>query len=92
MKLPNISLPACVRPRVEVLFSCADEYVRRSSWKDLALVKLCLCAMGVMLGLCVPREKRRPVLIVAAVVFVMTWIPLMVKFVRIICQRPGRFE
>ena len=45
-----------------------------------------------MLGLCVPKEKRRPILIVTAVVFLATYIPLMVKFVRIICERLRRSE
>ncbi len=92
MKIPYISIPACARSRAGELFDCADEYVRRSSWKDLALIKLCLCAIGVMLGLCVPKEKRRPILIVTAVVFLATYIPLMVKFVRIICERLRRSE
>ena len=31
------------------LFSAADSYIARMNWKDMALVKLCLCAAGIML-------------------------------------------
>ena len=37
------------------LFSAADAYIAKMNWKDLALVKLCLCAAGVMLGLAAPQ-------------------------------------
>lgn len=33
------------------LFEAANQYVKESDWKDLALVKLCLCAMGVIIGI-----------------------------------------
>lgn len=44
---------------MKCLFSCANQYVKESDWKDFALVKLCLCAIGVMIGLAVPKRKRR---------------------------------
>lgn len=43
---------------MKCLFSYANEYVKESDWKDLALVKFCLCATGVMIGLCIPKEKK----------------------------------
>lgn len=65
------------------LFVCADQYVKESDWKDLALVKFCLCAVGIMIGLMVPKEKKKYPFIIALTVFVITYIPLMVKFIRI---------
>lgn len=62
------------------LLECANRYVRESDWKDLALVKFCLCAMGLMIGLCIPKEKKRIPLFVAFGVFVGTYVPLMLKF------------
>ena len=41
---------------VKSLFSYADAYIKNCTWKDLALVKFCLCAIGVMIGLSVPKE------------------------------------
>ena len=37
------------------LFELGNQYVRESDWKDLALVKFCLCAMGIMIGLSLQR-------------------------------------
>ena len=47
------------------LFTVADEYVRQSDWKDLALIKFCLAAIGVLIGMHIPREKRKPALWIA---------------------------
>lgn len=68
---------------MEKLFECANQYVKESNWKDLALIKFCLCAMGVMIGLSIPREKRKIPFLVAGIVFAVTYVPLMVKFIRI---------
>ena len=66
------------------LFGYADEYLRQSDWRDLALVKFCLMSIGLMIGMFIPKEKRKLVLPVAAVVFLLSYVPLMSKFFRII--------
>ena len=33
------------------LFELGNQYVRECDWKDLALVKFCLCAVGIMIGI-----------------------------------------
>ena len=65
------------------LFALADRYLQESNWKDLALIKLCLCAIGVMMGLAIPRGKRKLPLVATASVFTLTYIPLMKKLLRI---------
>ena len=65
------------------IFECANQYVKDSDWKDLALLKFCLCAMGIMIGLLIPKEKRKYPFLVSGIIFVATYIPLMVKFVKI---------
>lgn len=62
------------------LFSAADAYIAKMNWKDLALVKLCLCAAGVMLGLAAPKKLRKWAAFGAVVVFVATYLPIMLKF------------
>ncbi len=62
------------------LFDYANGYIRRCDWKDIALLKLCLAAMGVMVGLQVPPRRRKSVLAGAAVVFCLTYVPLMTGF------------
>lgn len=66
------------------LFECANLYIQESDWKTLAALKFCLCAMGILIGLFVPKKAKKPVLIGAAAVFVGTYIPLMAKFFRIV--------
>ena len=62
------------------LFSAADAYIAKMNWKDLALVKLCLCAAGVMLGLAAPKRVRKWAALGAVVVCVATYLPIMLKF------------
>ena len=62
------------------LFSAADAYIAKMNWKDLALVKLCMCAAGVMLGLAAPKKLRKWADLGAVVVFVATYLPIMLKF------------
>ncbi len=68
------------------LFENANQYMKESDWKDLALLKFCLCAVGVMIGIAVPKEKRKVPLIMATLVFVATYIPLMTKFIKIVMR------
>lgn len=68
------------------LFTYADRYLKQSSWKDLALIKFCLCAIGVLIGLAVPRSRRRQFAFGALVVFLTTYLPLMSKFAHVIVQ------
>ena len=73
-------------------FDRGKAYIRECDWKDLALVKFCLCAMGVLIGLFVPEKKRKIPLILAGIVFLATYIPLMVKFGRVVCRSLGSGE
>ena len=72
---------------MKCLFSCANQYVKESDWKDFALVKLCLCAIGVMIGLAIPKKKKKMPLLIAAIVFIATYSPLMTTFLRIVFRK-----
>ncbi len=65
------------------LFELGNQYVKESDWKDLALVKFCLCAMGIIIGTRVSSKNKKLVTGVAAGVFVAAYIPLMTKLFRI---------
>lgn len=69
------------------LFTYADDYIRESDWQDLAMLKLCLGALGVLIGLSLPEEKKKTGALFAAGVFTATYIPQMAKFYRIIARR-----
>ena len=66
------------------LFASADAFLRESDWRDLALVKFCLFSIGLLAGLQVTERRRQSVRIAALAVFLLTYIPLMTKFLRIL--------
>lgn len=72
------------------LIVCANQWIKKSDWKDLALVKLCLCALGVILGLTALRKNRKFALAVSVVVFIATWLPLMKKFAAVVAETFGK--
>jgi hypothetical protein len=68
------------------LFNFATIYVRRCNWKDMALVKVCLCALGILLGLSIPKHNKKRSFIIAGIVFALSYVYLMLKFIKIIMQ------
>lgn len=41
------------------LFELGNQYVKESDWKDLALIKCCLCSMGIIIGTQVAPKHRK---------------------------------
>lgn len=68
------------------LIVCANQWMKESTWKDLALVKFCLCAAGSILGLTVLRKNKKAALAISVVVFIATWLPLMKRFFEVVCR------
>ena len=62
------------------LTDAADRYLKACDWRDMAVLKLCLCALGVLIGLAVPGRKKRPAAWASSLVFVAAYVPLMGKF------------
>lgn len=71
------------------LFCYADRYIRRSDWKDLAMIKFCLFSMGILAGMRIPGKDKERAGWIAAAVFVATYIPLMAKFFSVIAEKEG---
>ena len=46
----------------------------------IAIIKFCLCSMGIMIGAALPEKSRKAVICGAAAVFAATYIPLMGKY------------
>ena len=61
----------------------AKVYAPRATVMDFGLLKICLCALGIVLGVTVPRKKKVQTGILASGVFVATCLPLMNKFLDI---------
>ena len=66
------------------IFASADEFIRESTWKDLAVLKFCLLSLGLLAGTWIAERRKKCVRIAASVVFVLTYIPLMAKYLRIL--------
>lgn len=69
------------------LLEIGNLYAKESDWKDFALVKICLCSMGILIGGQISAKYRKRVTEVAAVLFLFTYIPLMIKLFRILMRR-----
>lgn len=66
------------------IFASANEFVRESNWKDLAVLKFCLLSLGLLAGMQIAERCKKGVRIAASVVFTLTYIPLMVKYLKIL--------
>lgn len=65
---------------IKRLLDKAERYLKRCKWWDMALLKFCLCAMGVLIGLAIPGRRKRLAAWIAAGVFAATYAPLMARF------------
>jgi len=68
------------------LFDLGNRYAKESSWTDFALVKFCLCAMGILIGMRIPSKKKTAVTAVSASVFIAAYVPLMAKLFKLAVQ------
>lgn len=64
------------------IFAMTDSYCQTLDWKKLSLFKLCCIAFGVVLGLLVPEKHKKSVLIASLVLFLTSYVPLMVGFIK----------
>lgn len=65
------------------LMEAGKQYIKKMSIWDMALLKFCLCAAGIMLGLAIPKKCRERAGVAAAVVFAVTYVILMVPFLKL---------
>lgn len=77
---------------MKFFFDIGDRYLQKSTWKDLALVKFCLFAMGVIVGMQIPKKEKKTVTCAACGVFLATYVPLMVKLFRIMRENDGNLR
>lgn len=66
------------------LFDSANEYVKQSGWIDFSLLKICLAALGTVIGLLLPTKHKKAALLISSGIFVATCIPQLRKFFRIL--------
>ena len=61
-----------------------NRYAEQSDWKDFALTKICLCAMGILIGLKISDNRKKPIAIIAGISFLVTYTLLMTKVFKIV--------
>ena len=66
------------------LLELGNRYAENSDWKDFALTKFCLCAMGILIGLKIPTNKKKTTAVISGGVFGVTYVVLMSKVFKII--------
>ncbi len=69
------------------LFYYADRYIEKSTWKEVAMLKFCLFSLGILAGMQIPKKDKKEAGILAFLVFVLTYIPLMKKLVEIVAEK-----
>ena len=69
------------------LFDAANRYIETSDWKIIAILKFCLISLGLMAGMQIKPEHKKPVLLGAAAIFLVTYIPLMARFYRVFTEQ-----
>ncbi|MFR5601740.1 MAG: hypothetical protein ACLTKI_05010 [Lachnospiraceae bacterium] len=65
------------------LLQAADQFIQESDWKTIAVLKFCLISMGIMWGIAIPKRHKGKAAFVCSAVFTVTYIPLILKFLRI---------
>lgn len=69
------------------LLDLGNRYAKESTWKDFALVKLCLFSIGLAVGTLVAENHKKAVITIAIVLFAATYVPLMAKVVRVASKK-----
>ena len=69
------------------LFDAANRYIETSDWKTIAVLKFCLLSLGMMAGMQIRSEHKKPVFIGALGVFAASYVPLMARFYRVFTQK-----
>ena len=66
------------------LLNIGNRYAKESTWVDFALLKFCIFPLGVITGTMVPKRKKKKARLASAGLFTVTYVPLMLKLVKII--------
>lgn len=73
---------------MQYLFDAADHWLKKSDWKDIAVLKFCLLSIGLIAGAQIPKKHKETAQIAALGIFLVTYIPLMAKFFDVLLNPP----
>ena len=72
---------------MKLLLNYADQYLRRSTWKDIGVIKACVFFAGIVAGTYIPKKKTECARTIALIGFVVTTVPIMTKFFEIVTDK-----
>ena len=62
------------------LLKAGDNYLKKMDLEDMAALKFCLLSLGTLMGLGISPRNRKPVGMLAGLLFLGTYVPLMSDF------------
>lgn len=65
---------------MKVLYQMVHRNLSRMDEKDVFLLKICLAAFGLLIGLCIPQKRKKAVGVVGVLTFLGTTFALIRKF------------
>lgn len=76
------------------LMICAQGYIRQMKLLDMGVLKLCLLALGVLLGISVPKRFKDYIAIAASSLFTGSYVLCMTGFLRFLlgCRQEPEAE
>lgn len=66
------------------LIAAGNLYLKKMDLTDVALLKICVGALGVIVGLGAAKRHRRSAGLLAGLLFALTYVPLMGKFLGVL--------
>lgn len=69
------------------LLGYADQYLQKSDWRDIGIIKYCLFSIGILVGTYIPENKKECARITALIGFVVTSVFIMAKFFEVITDK-----
>lgn len=64
------------------LFDIGNNYAKNSDWIDFALTKLCLCSLGVLIGIRVSEKNKKLAAGLAGATFAASYMPLIKRLIK----------
>lgn len=74
------------------LLELGNRYAKNSDWTDFALTKICLCSLGVLIGLNIPKRSKKTAAILLSISFAGTYAILMNKVFNIAKEMADRTD
>ncbi len=65
---------------MEKLLHAGNRYLKEMDLEDMAALKLCLISLGTLMGIGVSQKMKKPVGLMAGLLFLGTYVPLMSRF------------